>query len=169
MTTVDFKVKPQKPWQLSPKEISLNVAVFAAAILLTPVLLKVTPLNGKLGAAFIIFVLATVGNILLSVMRQGIRTISTAISASLIYVATALVLLPLGSILFTVIMKGKDSIKSNTFLKDMRITQPDAPFTEGGALHAILGTTSLVLIATIICVPIGILTALYLTEIKGQI
>jgi phosphate transport system permease protein len=168
MTTIDFKVAPRKPWRLGRKQLAVNAAVFIATLLLTPVLLAATPLNGKLGAAFIFFVLVTFGNVVLSVARQGFKTISTAIAASFIYVATALVLLPLGSILFTVIMKGKDSIKLNTFTQDMRLSQPDAPFTEGGALHAILGTASLVVIATLICVPIGILTALYLTEIKGR-
>ena len=159
---------PQKPWRLGRKQVATNLTIFALAVIATPVLLKITPLSGKLGGAFILFVLFTISNVLISVIRQGVKTISTAIAESLIYVATALVLLPLGSILFTVIIKGKDSIKLNTFTKDMRITQPDAPFTEGGALHAILGTASLVVIATLICVPIGILTALYLTEIKGR-
>ena len=159
---------PQKPWRLGRKQVATNLIIFALAVIATPVLLKITPLSGKLGGAFILFVLFTISNVLISVIRQGVKTISTAIAESLIYVATALVLLPLGSILFTVIIKGKDSIKLNTFTKDMRITQPDAPFTEGGALHAILGTASLVVIATLICVPIGILTALYLTEIKGR-
>jgi len=168
MTTMQFDTKPQKPWQLGTREIALNVGVFVGALVLTPIILKITPLNGKLGAAFIIFVLATFGNIFLTAIRQGFKTISTSIAASLIYVATVLVLLPLGSVLFTVIMKGKDAVKLNTFTKDMKFSQPDAPFTEGGALHAILGTASLVVIATLICVPIGILTALYLTEIKGR-
>lgn len=167
-TNTDFNVAPQKPWRLGSKEIAANILVFVLCIVATPILLKITPLSGKLGGAFILFVLFTVTNVVLSVIRQGVNAISNAISTSLIYVATALVLLPLASILFTVVMKGKDSIKLNTFTKDMRITQPDAPFTEGGALHAILGTASLVLIATLICVPIGILTALYLTEIKGR-
>jgi phosphate transport system permease protein len=113
-------------------------------------------------------VLATVGNTVLSIARQGVKTISTSIAASLIYLATALVLLPLASVLYTVASKGITAIKLNTFTQDMRVTQPDAPFTEGGALHAILGTFEIVLIATIICVPLGVLTALYLTEIKGR-
>jgi phosphate transport system permease protein len=104
----------------------------------------------------------------LSIVRQGFKTISTSIAASLIYLATALVLLPLASVLFTVAAKGFTAVKLNTFTQDMRITNPDAPFTEGGALHAILGTFEIVLIATIICVPLGVLTALYLTEIKGR-
>lgn len=169
MATIDYSsVKPQKPWRLDAKQLALNGMVFFLAILLTPVLLNLTPLNGKLGGAFIFVVLATAGNIVLSIIRQGVKTISTSIAASLIYLATALVLLPLTSVLYTVVMKGKDAVRLNTFTQDMRFSQPDAAFTDGGALHAILGTFEIVLIATIICVPLGVLTALYLTEIKGR-
>jgi phosphate transport system permease protein len=169
MATIDYSsVKPQKPWRLDAKQLALNGMVFLLAILLTPVLLNLTPLNGKLGGTFIFVVLATAGNIVLSIIRQGVKTISTSIAASLIYLATALVLLPLASVLYTVVMKGKDAVRLNTFTQDMRFSQPDAAFTEGGALHAILGTFEIVLIATIICVPLGVLTALYLTEIKGR-
>ena len=169
MATIDYSsVKPQKPWRLDSKQLAINGGVFLLAVLLTPVVLNITPLNGKLGASFIFVVLATVGNTVLSIARQGVKTISTSIAASLIYLATALVLLPLTSVLFTVASKGITAIKLNTFTQDMRVTQPDAPFTEGGALHAILGTFEIVLIATIICVPLGVLTALYLTEIKGR-
>jgi phosphate transport system permease protein len=42
------------------------------------------------------------------------------------------------------------------------------PIGKGGILHAILGTLMLIAIAIIFSVPMGILTALYLTEIKGR-
>ena len=45
---------------------------------------------------------------------------------------------------------------------------PTDPLSNGGLLHAITGTLALVTLALIMSVPIGILTALYLTEIKGR-
>ncbi len=149
-------------------QVLINLVVFIGCIVATPILLEVTPLSGKLGGAGIFLILTTTANILISVKRQGARMISNALSTSLIYIATALVLLPLGSILYTVIEKGSAAIRWNTFTQDMKFAQPDAAFTEGGALHAIIGTSIIVLIATIVSVPIGVLTALYLTEIKGK-
>jgi phosphate transport system permease protein len=169
MTTTDFSMtKPQKPWKLDNKQIAINALAMLLVLALTPVVLKITPLSGKLGATAIFVFLGTITNVAISIYRQGIKTLSTAISSSLIYLATALVLLPLGSVLFTVIMKGKSSIRLNTFTQDMRFAAPDAPYTEGGALHAILGTGEIVLIASLISIPLGVLTALYLTEIKGR-
>jgi len=55
MATIDYSsVKPQKPWRLDRKQLALNGGVFFLAIFLTPLLLNLTPLNGKLGGAFIL-------------------------------------------------------------------------------------------------------------------
>ena len=50
----------------------------------------------------------------------------------------------------------------------MSLATPTDPLTNGGLLHAITGTLTLVSLALVMSVPIGILTALYLTEIKGR-
>jgi phosphate transport system permease protein len=49
----------------------------------------------------------------------------------------------------------------------MSLASPTDPIANGGILHAITGTLTMVVLALIMSVPIGILTALYLTEIKG--
>ena len=77
-------------------------------------------------------------------------------------------LLPIASILFTVIQKGLPGIHLTLFTKDMSMATPTDPITNGGLLHAITGTLTLVAIALALSVPIGILTALYLTEVKGR-
>ena len=50
----------------------------------------------------------------------------------------------------------------------MSATASDAPLTEGGLLHAIVGTVYLVFFASVVSTPIGILTALYIVEVKGK-
>ena len=41
--------------------------------------------------------------------------------------------------------------------------------TSGGILHAILGTTVIVFVASLISIPLGILAALYVTEVRGRL
>jgi phosphate transport system permease protein len=50
----------------------------------------------------------------------------------------------------------------------MAATSYSDPLSKGGLLHAIIGTLYLILISTLISLPLSILTALYLTEIKGR-
>ena len=50
----------------------------------------------------------------------------------------------------------------------MSMTTPNDPISSGGLLHSLLGTLIIVGCSLVISFPIGILTALYLTEIKGR-
>jgi phosphate transport system permease protein len=51
----------------------------------------------------------------------------------------------------------------------MALATPSDPITSGGLLHAIVGTFILVSVALVVSLPIGVLTALYLTEINGKL
>jgi phosphate transport system permease protein len=86
----------------------------------------------------------------------------------LVAIGTFLTLIPIVSIIFTVISKGAQGIYLGLFYKDMSLNSINDPGAVGGLAHAIIGTLILVSIALVISVPIGILTALYLTEIKGN-
>jgi phosphate transport system permease protein len=79
-----------------------------------------------------------------------------------------LTIIPIVSILATIISKGYKGIRPSIFVNDMSMATPTDPISNGGLLHAIIGTLIMIGGALIISVPIGILTALYLTEIKGK-
>ena len=53
-----LNVKPAKPWQMRPRQLIANIGLIVLIMLLTPYLLDQTALNGKLGGAFIIFILS---------------------------------------------------------------------------------------------------------------
>ena len=87
----------------------------------------------------------------------------TALSASLdglVALLTIIAVLPLFSLLYMVIMKG-----AGNFRFDMLWSLPPGAGMEGGGFgNAIVGTFVLVLIAAAIAVPLGVMTAVYLTE-----
>jgi phosphate transport system permease protein len=80
----------------------------------------------------------------------------------LVCLAFVIAVIPLISVLWMVIKNGAARFDMDFFSHSMR--NIDAKDAGGGAYHAILGTLEMVLIATIIALPIGILTAIYLTE-----
>lgn len=159
---------PTKPWRATPTQIGINIALFLLAAALAFASLSVTPLRGKLGffAAFVI--VQIVISMSYAWFRIGKEAAKNALAQTMIAISAAAVVIPLTSLLWTVIDKGRHALYGGFFLNDMKLTPPDGPLNEGGALHAIVGTLVLVLIASAISVPIGILTALYLTEIKGR-
>jgi phosphate transport system permease protein len=77
------------------------------------------------------------------------------------------VFIPVLSIVVTTFIKGIPGISLSIFTNDMGQASFIDPIESGGLLHAIVGTLFLILITVAISVPMGMLTALYLTEIRG--
>ncbi|MBO1752954.1 phosphate ABC transporter permease PstA [Actinotalea sp. BY-33] len=78
----------------------------------------------------------------------------------LVTLAFALALLPLLSLVITVTQNGLARFDWDFLTTDMRGVLGEG----GGALHAIVGTLIITGLATVISVPIGIMTAVYLVE-----
>ncbi|MFI6801919.1 phosphate ABC transporter permease PstA [Streptosporangium canum] len=81
---------------------------------------------------------------------------------SLVYLSFAIAVVPLVAVLWMVIKNGLARFDMEFLTHSMRnIGAKDAG---GGAYHAILGTLEQVLLASLISIPIGLLTAIYLVE-----
>jgi phosphate transport system permease protein len=81
------------------------------------------------------------------------------IAFTLLFIATLLVILPVIFIVFVIIQKGYRAI-SWEFLTAM----PRMGMREGGIFPAIIGTVCLVLGTLVFALPLGVLSAIYLTE-----
>ena len=101
-------------------------------------------------------------------VQTGIQPISAArrvkdrVVQVLVYLAFALAVIPLVSVLWLVVKNAIPRFDLEFLTHSMRnIGARDAG---GGAYHAIIGTVEQVLLASLIAVPIGLLTAVYLVE-----
>jgi phosphate transport system permease protein len=77
-------------------------------------------------------------------------------------VAAVLAVAVLGVVVYSVLMHGASVLSFDFLIKDPSITG-----VGGGLAPAFVGTIVLVLLATLIAMPIGVLVALYLTEFGG--
>ena len=168
MSTLSLSVKPQRPWQPSFKSLIPDIlgALFTAVS--TMAIVGVSPLKGKLGFVIVLILMAITTTSVISWIRKDRKAALNSTSTVLVYVAAAFVIVPLASILWEIFTKGATGVSLNIFSNDMAATASDAPLTEGGLIHAIVGTVYLVFMASIISTPIGILTALYIVEVKGK-
>jgi phosphate transport system permease protein len=169
-TTAQYQdIKPQRPWRASTKDKSINLGIFLLSVALSYGVVLMSGLSGKLGmfASFVfIFVAINSGR---SYLQFGSAMAKDSLVNILVAVGTFLTLIPIVSILFEVFSKGYKGLYPGLFYRDMALNSPNDPANVGGLGHAIIGTLILVSIALIISVPVGILTALYLTEIKGNL
>jgi phosphate transport system permease protein len=83
-----------------------------------------------------------------------------------VWSAAAVIVFVLGWMLATVLSHGLEKLDFGFFTHDLSRTGPLTP--GGGAEHAIIGTIEQVGIAALVVVPLGILTAVYLHEVRGR-
>ena len=132
------------------------------------VLLFVTGLNGKLGWVAAFFFSYVSVSFIAEYRRAGKPAAQDSLLTSISRFAIFLAIIPIVSILTTVISKGWRGLHWGLFTQDMSQATVNSPIKEGGMLAAIVGTLIMVGLALIFTLPISILTALYLTEIKGK-
>lgn len=168
MTTAVATPKPSKPWVATPQQRLTTAGIYIASALIAYVLVVATPMKGKL-AYFVIFFLASIViDFSISYFRSGIANAKDAVARGLVTVGMTFAVLPIFSILFEVFKRGYKGLHFGLFTHDMSATSVNDPIGNGGLLHAILGTILMVALALLIAMPIGILTAVYLTEIRGR-
>jgi phosphate transport system permease protein len=117
----------------------------------------------------IVFFCLSFGLIFARARKMSPKDRRNALVQVVIISAAVLAFLPWMSILASVISKGVTALRPNFFISDMRTTTPDDELSLGGAAHALLGTLTMVIIATIITLPLGILSGVYVTEIRGRL
>ena len=161
-------VQPTKPWKASTKDRLVDTSIFLGSLLASYVIVDVTPMKGKLALFAVFFFVYMLLTASLKGIQRGNAAAKDALVNSVVAIGAIVTVIPIGSILLTVLQKGLPGIKLNIFTHDMSMATPTDPLTNGGLLHAITGTLTLVALALVMSVPIGILTALYLTEIKGR-
>ena len=97
---------------------------------------------------------------LLARFVEGRRAAADRLATTLVTGAFLLALLPLVSLLWETLSNGLPRFDGTFFSWSMRNVIGDG----GGAVHALYGTLIVTGIATLIAVPIGLLTAIYLVE-----
>ena len=170
MTTFEYTdvvPTPRRPWDHSRSTALRAVSLVVLSGVFGWVLNTVTGLSGFLGwyvgLAFAMPLLAFIGS-----ARHGWNFATDRVATSIVTVAFAAVTIPWVSIVVTVYRKGSKAFHAKYLTDDMRITPSSDLLQYGGVAHAIVGTLVMVLIASLIAVPLGILAAVYIVEIKGR-
>jgi len=107
-------------------------------------------------------VVFTVALVVISRIVEGGRAAKDRLATALMYSAFGLALIPLISLLWTVISNGVQ--RFDFYFLNTTMRGVFGGMDAGGAYHAIIGTLEITLFATLISVPIGLLAAVYLVE-----
>jgi phosphate transport system permease protein len=140
----------------------MNFGVAVAALALAAAIVFGTGIGNWVLALFLGGVFYLVGLYVVAGRVEGRRSAKNKIWKALIYSACVLALLPLVSVVWTLVSKGAARLDGDFFGSSMNNIGARDP--NGGAYHAIIGTLEQVGIATLMAVPLGVLGAIYLVE-----
>jgi len=129
----------------------------------------IAPLTGGVGW-FVVAFLSFIGVYAYLVkLGAGWQEVQDRVVTVLFVSAAVILVSALVFVVVYVVSRGSVALPNpNFFTEDMKRAGPLDPLSAGGVLHAILGTLIQIGIALAITIPLGIVTALYLTEVGGR-
>lgn len=161
-------VEPQTPWSTPRAKQLQTLGTLIVAGIVAGVVVLYTGVAGIDGWAITFFGLS----LLLAVVRTakiGAKERKDSLMKVIVTAAAVAAFAPWLSIFGSVLFKGYPGLRPNYFTQDMSTTVPDDFLEFGGAIHAITGSFLMVLMATVITLPLGILSGIYLTEVRGRL
>lgn len=154
----------------SPEESFLVWGTWLAALGLAWVVTqRLLPLEGVPWFVVTFFAAGVLMSAVTGAMHGGLIEVRDRVAASLVTGGAVVVAAALVSTIGYVFYRGWEPLTHlNFFLEDMSGVGPADAFDRGGVLHAIVGTIVQLAIAIAITLPLGIGTAVFMTEVGGR-
>jgi phosphate transport system permease protein len=129
----------------------------------------VAPLTGIVGWLVLSYLLFIALYTILTRLRSDPQEVVDRVFTVLLYSAGVILLSALVFVVVFTLIRGSDALLHlNFFTQTMELAGPLDPLTEGGVLHAIVGTLIEISIALAITIPLGLTTAVFLNEVGGK-
>lgn len=158
---------PMRPWRKSRRVALETTVLVVLSCLVAGALEAVTGLDGILGL-YVGFALTLPVLAFISMVKEGRNAAIDRFATSVLVVAFGAVSIPWISVITTVVRNGSKAFYRGYLTTDMLVTGSDDPLNMGGVAHALVGSALVVSIASVIAVPLGIVAAVYIVEVKGR-
>lgn len=129
----------------------------------------VLPLEGALGFVLVAYGLFVLFFTALTAIDENGPSVRDRIASVIVHSLAVLLLIALVSVVVYTVGRGLEPLAFlNFIIEDMSNAGPLDPLSRGGVLHAIVGTLIMIAIALAISIPLGLTTAVFLTEFPGR-
>jgi phosphate transport system permease protein len=162
VTVLAFPRTPQRGLHRARLPRWVPAAVAGAAVTLATALVVSGRLTGAVPAAVLAALTFLVALTALSLVAEGRRRAKDRFVTVLVYAAFVVAVAPLVSVGVTVVRRGLARFDVTFFTHSLYNIGPLD--TGGGVYHALVGTLEQVGLASAVCVPIGLLAAIYVVE-----
>ncbi|SHI02600.1 phosphate ABC transporter permease PstA [Streptomyces sp. 3214.6] len=141
----------------------------AAALAVTWLMFeRLLPFNGTLGFLVIAYVLFVGFYALLVSFDEDGPAVRDRVAAVVVQSLGLVMLAALAFVVVYTLYEGREALPHlNFYTQSMADAGPVEPLAVGGILHAIVGTLWQISIALVICIPTGLVCAVFLNEVPG--
>ena len=130
---------------------------------------RILPWHGLLAFSITTFVCGLILVCVTTLITMGLSDVGDRVASSFIHAGGLVVAFTLITIVVFTFAKGAAGLPHiSLYIDDMSGVGPRDALSRGGILHAILGSLIEVGLAVMVTVPLGIGTAIYMTEIGGR-
>lgn len=127
------------------------------------------PVEGTVGLAVLWLLTFMLFYGVVGLVSHPSTVVTDRLAAAAVHAGAALVGGALVTVIAYTVGRGMDALRhTNFYVEDMSEAGPITPLDTGGALHAMAGTLTEVLIAIAITLPLGVATAVFMTEVGGR-
>ena len=167
-TAVVIEDQPRRLSQRSLDDsFSLAGALLASLSLTWLLYFLVLPFSGTVGFLvcwWAVFMATYAGVIALA---NPLPVVKDRVVAAAMTSAAGLVGLAVLSVVVYTVIRGHNAIAHTNFFTQSSSEAPQAPFTQGGIWNAIVGSFVQIGLAVVMSLPLGVLTAVFMTEVGG--
>ena len=158
-----------RPWSKRPPKFTWSVAL---AVVIPAViaggLMLASDIPDPIVMVVVYLPLQLVAAALAALASKG----KHGVTDSAIYVAaigaSIFSLIIIGSLIGSLIVNGARAMAPHFIYENNVYVSPSTPLAYGGIGHALIGTVLIVFISALVAIPIGIATAIYVTEVRGR-
>ncbi len=157
------------PW--SRIQLKTRVAVAFASVVPAILGLTVLLLTGIdfMAMLFAVFLpIQVIAAALVGVLVYGRRGVLEGLLVVVTIFCASFIVVLLGSVLWSVIANGSQALSWQFIGQNNYYIKPNTSLEYGGVGHAIIGSLLIVGTSTLVTVPMGLATAVYLTETQGK-
>jgi phosphate transport system permease protein len=148
--------------------LSLVGAVLASLSMTTFIFTVLAPVGGVIGFLVIAYFLFLISYAVLVSLDEKMTIVRDRVVSVAVHSLAVIVFATLVYIVAFAVFRGAEALPHlNFFIEDMSLTGPLDPVTQGGVIHAIVGSLIQIGIALIITIPLGLTTAVFLSEVPG--
>lgn len=178
MSTVTFnpetlpelqKQQIQRPWRRKPIKFTMSIVIASIVpFAIVAAMFYTTDIPGAILMTVVYFPLQMIASGIAAFATRGKRGILDSVIIVNAIGATIFSMVVLVSVLGSLVVRGITALSAHFIYQNSVYISPSTPLEYGGIGHAILGTILIVTISALIAVPIGIATAVYITEVRGR-